>query len=100
MAAANASARIQRQAILASPLAELTGFLLVVDCGALSVGRQAILCPHSPGCLLRATHDGTRGIAPYTVRAGLRWTLTVRLAGNGPDAEPACQAAPGAAVGA
>jgi hypothetical protein len=32
MAAANASARGQRAAILASPLHELTGFLLVVDC--------------------------------------------------------------------
>ncbi len=32
MAAANASARGQRAAILASPLHELTGFCLVVDC--------------------------------------------------------------------
>jgi hypothetical protein len=32
MAAANASARGQRAAILASPLSELTGFNLVVDC--------------------------------------------------------------------
>ncbi len=32
MAAANASARGQRAAILASPLHELTGFLLAVDC--------------------------------------------------------------------
>jgi len=35
MAAANASARGQRAAILASPLHELTGFLLAVDCLAL-----------------------------------------------------------------
>ncbi len=34
MAAANASARGQRHAILASPLKELTGFYLTVDCGA------------------------------------------------------------------
>jgi hypothetical protein len=32
MAAANASARGQRSAILASPLHELTGFYLAVDC--------------------------------------------------------------------
>ena len=32
MAAANASARGQRVAILASPLTELTGFCLAVDC--------------------------------------------------------------------
>jgi hypothetical protein len=32
MAAANASARGQRAAILASPLYELTGFYLAVDC--------------------------------------------------------------------
>ena len=32
MAAANASARGQRAAILASPLHELTGFCLAVDC--------------------------------------------------------------------
>jgi hypothetical protein len=32
MAAANASARGQRSAILASPLHELTGFCLAVDC--------------------------------------------------------------------
>ncbi len=32
MAAANASARGQRVAILASPLVELTGFCLAVDC--------------------------------------------------------------------
>jgi hypothetical protein len=35
MAAANASARGQRTAILASPLHELTGFYLAVDCLAL-----------------------------------------------------------------
>ena len=32
MAAANASARGQRVAVLASPLSELTGFCLAVDC--------------------------------------------------------------------
>ena len=40
MAAANASARGQRHAILASPLAELTGFDLVVDCGGAGCGGE------------------------------------------------------------
>jgi len=39
MAAANASARGQRAAILASPLHELTGFYLAVDCLASGCGR-------------------------------------------------------------
>jgi hypothetical protein len=39
MAAANASARGQRAAILASPLHELTGFYLAVDC-LTEVGHQ------------------------------------------------------------
>jgi len=38
MAAGDASARGQRHAILASPLAELTGFVLVVDCGGAQCG--------------------------------------------------------------
>jgi hypothetical protein len=40
MAAANASARGQRTAILASPLAELTGFALVVDCRGARCGGE------------------------------------------------------------
>jgi hypothetical protein len=40
MAAANASARGQRVAILASPLHQLTGFYLSVDCGTTSCGGQ------------------------------------------------------------
>ena len=40
MAAANASARGQRHAILARPLAELTGFVLVVDCHGPKCGGE------------------------------------------------------------
>jgi hypothetical protein len=40
MAAANASARGQRHAILASPLAELTGFVLTVDCRGAQCGGE------------------------------------------------------------
>ncbi len=38
--AANASARGQRAAILASPLHQLTGFYLTVDCGSSSCGGE------------------------------------------------------------
>ena len=40
MAAANASARGQRAAILASPLSELTGFNLTVDCLSPGYARE------------------------------------------------------------
>src|SRR4249920_136160 len=40
MAAANASARGQRAAILASPLHELTGFYLAVDCLTSDCARE------------------------------------------------------------
>jgi hypothetical protein len=40
MATANASARGQRVAILASPLGELTWFSLVVDCGRSGCGGE------------------------------------------------------------
>ena len=40
MAASNASPRGQRLAILASPLHELTGFALAVDCGNLLCGGE------------------------------------------------------------
>jgi hypothetical protein len=40
MAAANASARGQRAAIIASPLSELTGFNLAVDCLSPGCARE------------------------------------------------------------
>ena len=40
MAAANASARGQRAAILASPLRQLTGFYLAVDCRTAGCGGE------------------------------------------------------------
>ena len=43
MAAANASARGQRAAILASPLSELTGFNLSVDCLTPGCGGERTL---------------------------------------------------------
>jgi hypothetical protein len=55
MAAANASARGQRHAILASPLAELTGFVLIADCRGANCGGErsyevtALAACYSPG---------------------------------------------------
>ena len=43
MAAANASARGQRAAIMASPLREMTGFCLAVDCLAPAVAASVAL---------------------------------------------------------
>jgi hypothetical protein len=40
MAAANASARGQRAAIMASPLRQLTGFYLAVDCRSAGCGGE------------------------------------------------------------
>ena len=66
MAAANASARGQRVAILASPLHQLTGFYLAVDCRSTSCDGErsllrigvARLCP----ILLRSLLDGLIGL--------------------------------------
>jgi len=55
MAAANASARGQRAAILASPLAELTGFVLVVDW---PMRRRTVRIARGAGSLLHPRHDG------------------------------------------
>ena len=71
MAAANASARGQRLAILASPLTELTGYALVVDCRGADCGGQrsyAIAC-YRP-CM--------------TVGVVLRQTRCARGCGGGP----------------
>jgi hypothetical protein len=49
MAAANASTRGQRAAILASPLSEPSGFCLVVDCLAAGCGGERTfgITPHA-----------------------------------------------------
>ena len=67
MAAANASARGQRVAILASPLSELTGFNLTVDC-------------LSPGC----ARERTFAVADLATFYGGGRTRRVALLG--PDA--------------
>jgi hypothetical protein len=74
MAAANASPRAQRSAILASPLHELTGFCLEVDCLA-------------EGCLPMCLHSGSQfeALAVKTIRPitapvdirNLRWRASL-----------------------
>ena len=68
MAAANASARGQRATILASPLHELTGFYLAVDC----------LAPRCAGERTFAVAElesfySRHSLAPHAVLQRLRW---------------------------
>jgi hypothetical protein len=64
MAAANASARGQRHAILASPLGELTGFVLTVDCRGAQCGGErsyaiaALAACYRPGMTVREALRG------------------------------------------
>jgi len=61
MAAANASARGQRHAILRSPLAELTGFVLIVDCRGGQCGGErcrVASCNFVTGCLTKNVTGG------------------------------------------
>ena len=66
MAAANASARGQRAAIFASPLHELTGFYLAVDCLAPRCNGErtlpwSSLRPSTDGCLRRPRRGSLAG---------------------------------------
>src|ERR1700722_7978189 len=80
VAGANASARGQRHAILASPLGELTGFVLVVDCGGAqcagerSYALTALAACYEPGvtvgkacarCDARGAVAGVSGSLPW-----------------------------------
>jgi hypothetical protein len=81
MPAANASPRGQRLAILASPLAELTGFALAVDCRGPRCGGErtytlaALAACYSPGMtvgavlrVMRCAHGcGGRPLAAWLV---------------------------------
>jgi hypothetical protein len=106
MVAANASARGQRAAILASPLHELTGFYLAVDClvsgrrlPCAAVQWRARLCCSRACQLLRAGQHGGAGAAPHAVFRRVRRTCGRRLVGHWTDSERTGQAAAGAAVG-
>jgi hypothetical protein len=65
MAAANASARGQRAAILASPLHELTGFYLAVDCLALRCNGERTF---PIGGLMQSGRAALLGTRAYSFR--------------------------------
>jgi hypothetical protein len=99
MAAANASARGQRAAIPASPLSELTGFNLSVDCLRPGCARERTFAlgdlanfyggQRTVGDVLRRMRcSGACG-----GRVGSAWLV------DGASAQCQCQAAPGDAMG-
>jgi hypothetical protein len=82
MAAANASARGQRAAILASPLHELTGFYLAVDCLApLCNGERTFALAELASCYGRDSTVGQvlrrmRCSGACSGRVGAAWLVT------------------------
>jgi hypothetical protein len=82
MAAANASTRGQRAAILASPLSELTGFCLAVDCMTLGCTGERTFGGHRLGDLLRRAANGARRAGPDEVRWCLSRACGRRVAGH------------------
>ena len=97
MAAANASARGQRAAILASPLSELTGFSLTVDCLRPGCSRERTFAITDLTTFYGGQADGGRSGAPDEV-FGRLWRPCGRdVAGDGACVEHARQTAPGGA---
>ena len=100
MAAANASARGQRAAILASPLRELTGFYLAVDCLAPRCnGERSFAVAELASFYGRDSKVGQvlrrmRCSGACGGRVGAEWLVT------GPTPQRPCQATAGAAAGA
>jgi hypothetical protein len=100
MAAANASARGQRVAILASPLHELAGFLLAVDCLAPGCNGRAHFRHRGTGELLWPGLYCGPGAAANALFRNLRRPCRGSVAGNRPDPQYSRQAPTCAAVGA
>ena len=97
MAAANASARGQRAAIFASPLHELTGFYLAVDCRTPRCNGERAFAVAELGNLLRLRDHGWAGPATDAVRRHLWWPRRGGLAGHRADPQCARQTATRAA---
>jgi hypothetical protein len=98
MAAANASVRNQRSALLAGPLKDLTGFYLAVDC--LTPGCSGAQLRHRRSReLLRPGLYRRAGAAPNALFPRLRRPGRRGVAGYRPEPECADQAAAGAAAG-
>jgi hypothetical protein len=98
MAAANASVRGQRAAILARPLHELTGFCLIVDCLSPECRRERTHTRRQLRGVLRFRHHSERGAAPNAVLGRLWRPCRIGLAGRRPGAEQAGQTAAGSAA--
>ena len=64
MAAANASPRAQRLAVLGSPVAEFVGWRLAIDCGTADFGGERAYAVAA----LVATHKGARTIGQLVQR--------------------------------
>ena len=86
MAAANASARGQRAAILASPLHELTGFYSAVDCLTSGCGSERNFAVAE---LIRRAAHGWRGGATHAVLQRLWRAGRGCLAGDGANTQGA-----------
>ena len=100
MAAANASARGQRAAILASPLSELTGFNLTVDCLSPGCARERTFAVADLATFYGGRPDGGRSAAPDEVFWCLWRPCGRGVAGDGASVECPCQTAPRGAAGA
>ena len=83
MAAANASPRAQRSAILASPLHELTGFCLEVDCLAEGCRRDRMFAVSELASFYGRDWTVGGGVAPHAVLRRLRRACGGRVAGDG-----------------
>ena len=81
--AANASARGQRAAILASPLHELTGFYLAVDCLTSDCARERTFAVAELANFYGSQAHCRRGAAAHEVRWRLWRPGRRRLAGDG-----------------
>ena len=96
MAAANASARGQRVAILASRLTEFSGYYVAVDCQSGGMRRRADVRRVGPGEFYRGQ---TVGHVLQRMRCNGLWRARGRrVAGDRPGARRPGQAAPGGAA--
>jgi hypothetical protein len=100
MAAANASARGQRAAILASPLHELTGFYLAVDCLAPRCNGERTFAVAELATFYGRGYHGGAGPAPNAVFWPLWRPRGGGLAGHRTDPQRTRQTPTRAALGA
>jgi hypothetical protein len=95
MAAANASARAQRVAILASPLHELTGFYLAVDCLTPGCNGERTFAIAELASFYGRDCTVGEGAAPHALLEGLWRSRRGSVAGDGADPQCSGQTAGG-----